>query len=160
MITTPLGLFLTWTVDGSFLSGNSRGWRHHTAGQQSPQPELEMWHHDRLKHEVVTLSDSMRRVAEAAIREICTVRNWSLCAVPVRSNHTHVVVSAPDYAPQLVRDQLKAKSTRELRAADTVWLNRPVWSAKGDIEFLDTDTEIEQCVLYVNSQDRKDRDLL
>ena len=91
MITTPLGLFITWTVYGTFLSGDSRGWRHHSAGEQSPQEELESWHRDRLKHDVVTLSDSMRKVADEAIREICSVRSWPLWAVAVQSNHAHVV---------------------------------------------------------------------
>lgn len=101
----------------------------------------------------------MHRVAEESIREICSVRSWSLWALSVRSNHVHVVVTAPEYAPQLVRDQLKSKATRGLRHAFPVWNVRPVWSAKGDIEFLDSEHNIEQCVVYVvEAQNRKDRD--
>ena len=101
----------------------------------------------------------MQSVAEAAIREICGVRSWSLWATSVRTNHVHVVVTARTYAPKLVRDQLKAKATMELRRAFAVWKNRPVWTEKGDIEFLDSEPEIQQCVDYVyEAQDRKDRD--
>ncbi len=159
MSTSPLGLFITWTVYGTFLPGDSRGWRHRAAGPQLARPRLETWHRDRLQYEVITLNDPMRRVAEDAIREICCVRSWSLWAVAVRSNHVHVVVTAPEYVPELVRDQLKAKATKELRSGFPVWRDRPAWSAKGDIEFLDSESDIEQSVVYVvEAQDRKDRD--
>ena len=71
----------------------------------------------------------------------------------------HVVVSAHGYKPKLVRDQLKAKATKELRRSFAVWENRPVWTERGDIEFLDHETDIEQCVMYVaEAQDRMNRD--
>jgi REP element-mobilizing transposase RayT len=159
MSTSPLALFITWTVYGTFLPGDSRGWKHRKAGQQPGRPHLETWHRDQLRHDILTLNESMRRVAEESIREICCVRSWSLWALSVRSNHVHVVVTAPEYTPQLVRDQLKAKATRGLRHAFPDWNVRPVWSAKGDIEFLDSEHDIEQCIVYVvEAQNRKDRD--
>ena len=102
----------------------------------------------------------MRNVADVAIREICGVRSWTAWAITVRSNHVHVVISAPAYKPTLVRDQMKAKATMELRRTFAVWRDRPVWTTKGDIEFLDSEADIEQCVVYVTeAQDRKDRDV-
>jgi REP element-mobilizing transposase RayT len=157
--SSPLGLFITWTVYGTFLPGDSRGWRHRSSGVELGRPLLESWHRDRLNHDVVLLVAKMRAVVEAAIREVCTIRVWTLWAVSVRSNHVHVVVTAPRYKPILVRDQLKAKATRELRQSFDIWQNRPVWTEKGDIEFLDNESEIEQCVVYVTDvQDRKGRD--
>jgi REP element-mobilizing transposase RayT len=159
MNSTPLGLFITWTVYGTFLPGDARGWRNRHSGEQLGRPNLETWHRGRLNHDVITLDDSMRNVADAAIREICGVRSWTAWAIAVRSNHVHVVVTAPEYKPALVRDQMKAKATMELRRTFVVWRDRPVWTAKGDIEFLDSETDIEQCVAYVaEAQDRKDRD--
>lgn len=56
-------------------------------------------------------------------------------------------------------EQLKAKATRELRQAFAIWRDRPVWSANGDIQFIDDEDELETCVQYVNeAQDRKGRD--
>ena len=159
MDTAPQGLFITWTVYGTFLPGDARGWRHRKSGQRLARPRLETWHRERLHHDVVTLDTSMQSVADAAIREICRVRSWSVWAIAVRSNHVHAVITAPEYTPVLVRDQLKAKATLELRRAFAVWNDRPVWTEKGDIEFLDSETDIEQCVVYVTeAQDRKDRD--
>ena len=101
----------------------------------------------------------MQSVADAAIREVCRVRSWSLWAIAVRSNHVHAVITAPEYKPALVRNQLKAKATLELRRAFAAWNDRPVWTEKGDIEFLDSETDIERCVVYVTeAQDRKDCD--
>ena len=104
MNTSPLGLFITWTVYGTFLPGDARGWKHRSAGLQLARPLLETWHRDRLSHDIITLDDSMQSVAEAAIREICGVRSWALWATSVRTNHVHVVVTARTYAPKLVRD--------------------------------------------------------
>ena len=72
----------------------------------------------------------MRAVVEAAVREICHVRSWSLWAVAARSNHVHIVLTAPNYKPTLVREQFKAKATRDLRQSFKVWKERPVGSAK------------------------------
>ncbi len=158
-MNTPLALFVTWTVYGTFLPGDARGWRHRTEGGKLPQPRLEQWSQSQLKHDIVLLDDTMRGVAEAAIEEICDFRRWHLWAVSVRTNHAHVVVTAPEYAPELVRDQLKAKATRELRSSFAIWNSRPVWTSKGDIEFLDTEEDIENCVVYLTeAQDRKGRD--
>ena len=88
------------------------------------------------------------------------ILNWNLWASSVRTNQVHVVLTAVNYRPQLGRDQLKAKTTIELRKAFAVWQDRAVRPrAKGDIEFLDSEEEIEQCVVYVaKAQDRKGRD--
>jgi len=151
----PLALFITWTVYGTFLPGDHRGWSRREQGMQIGRTELRQWHVERLQHPMVTLNAAMRDVAEAALREICSVRAWTLWAVSVRSNHVHVVVSASSHEPTVVRDQLKAKATGALRKQFTVWENRPIWSVKGDLEFLDRESEIEQCVTYVlEAQDR------
>jgi REP element-mobilizing transposase RayT len=159
MNAEPLGLFITWTVYGTYLPGDSRGWTHRDAGHQLGRPQLEKWQRLRLRHPPMTLTQSMRCVTDQAIREICRVRNWSLWAVMSRSNHAHVVLTAASHRPHLVREQLKAKSTRDLRNRFVALRNRPVWSSKGDIQFLDSDSDIERCVEYVViAQDRKARD--
>lgn len=109
--SSPLALFLTWTVYGTFLPGDRRGWRHRQDGIKPAQPLLEQWHRDGLNYDVVLLNAAMQAIAETAITEICTFRTWRLWAVSVRSNHAHVLLTAPNYRPIFVRDQLKAKAT-------------------------------------------------
>ena len=158
MNDSPLGLFITWTVYGTFLPGDQRGWRHRRDGQRTPQPKLEKWTRDRLKHDVRLLDARMRSTAQSAIEEIASFRLWTLWAVSVRTNHAHAVLTAPGYDPALVRDQLKAKATRELRLVFPVWKHRPIWADKGDVQYLDSEADVQECVLYVSeAQDRKDR---
>ena len=101
----------------------------------------------------------MRTVALEAIARHCRYKRWTLHAADVRSNHAHVVVTAPGRDPSLVRDQLKATATDHLRRRFSVWVDRPVWTRKGDIEFLDDEAEVESTSIYVGyAQDRKGRD--
>jgi hypothetical protein len=60
MNDAPLGMFLTWTVYGTFLPGDGRGWRHRTTGPQESRPALEAWSQTHLSHETLLLDDSMR----------------------------------------------------------------------------------------------------
>jgi hypothetical protein len=72
----PLGYFITWTVYGSFLQGDERWWRKKRKGSQPPQPQLEQWHRDRLRHDVILLSDENREIVESEIRAHCEFRQW------------------------------------------------------------------------------------
>ena len=154
----PLALFITWTIYGTFLPGDARWWHKRNQGEQLPQPKLAQWHRDRLKHPILLLQERDRATVENAIEEISNFRGWKLWAKSARSNHVHLVVTAVARTPKLVRDQIKAKCTRELRVKNKSFLNRDVWTAGGDIEFLDADSEIDSCVKYVaEAQNRKNR---
>ena len=75
-----------------------------------------------------------------------------------RTNHVHVVVSAPGFPGDKVRDQLKANATRGIREVDGRFLDRPVWTTKGDVEFLMTEEALENAIEYVaEAQDRMGR---
>lgn len=154
----PLAYFITWTVYGTFLSGDPRGWRHKKQGAIAPSAGLRQWTKDRLVHPIKLLTPDDRVVCEAAIDEICVFRGWKRWARSARSNHVHVLVSAKDKKPELVRDQIKSKCTMEIRKANSDFVDRPIWTALGDIEFIDTEDEINECQIYINeAQDRMDR---
>ena len=151
----PLGYFITWTVYGTFLQGDGRWWRKTRQSSQTPQPVLEQWHRDRLKHDVILLSDQHGEVVESEIRSHCEHRQWRLWIANARTNHIHVVVTAPGYAGGKVRDQLKANCTRGLREHDRRFVDRPVWTVGGDWQCLNTDEDLEQAILYAGeAQDR------
>ena len=153
----PYALFITWTTYGSWLPGDHRGWRDSNRTARPPQPLLEIWARNRLNEQPVVLSQEQREAIERVIREHAEIRGWSLFAVSVRSNHVHVVVRATAM-PNQVRDQFKANATRVLRAMPQPIANEKVWAKGGDIEFVDTDEELERIVLYVTeAQDRMDR---
>ncbi|WP_419580134.1 hypothetical protein [Stieleria magnilauensis] len=128
----PISFFITWTVYGTFLQGDSRWWNKRTRGEQKPQPLLEQWHRDRLNHSVILLTGAHREAVELAIQEHCDHRVWRNWSCNARSNHVHVVVTADGYSGRTVRDQLKANATRKLRQLSAEFRDRPVWSVGGD----------------------------
>jgi hypothetical protein len=66
------------------------------------------------------------------------------------------VVTAIGFSGDTVRDQMKAKCTRELRTIQPRFRDRPVWSRGGDWKFINTDDELENRITYAGeAQDRK-----
>ena len=160
MLNEPLAYFITWTVYGSFLPGDARWWRHKKQGTSAPTAGLRQWSKNRLLHPIKLLTPDDRGACESAIDEICVFRGWKLWARSARSNHVHVLVTATDRKPNLIRDQIKGKCTLEIRKTNTDFVDRPVWTTRGDIEFIDTEDEINECQIYIHeAQDRMDRDL-
>jgi REP element-mobilizing transposase RayT len=154
----PLGYFLTWNTYGTWLPGDARGWVEYRHGWQLPDPIREQEAAARMTEDACWLTTEQRAVVEAQIAETCRLRGWHLHAVNCRSNHVHVVVSAPQTAPKKVRSDLKAWATRCLKQkfdpARENW-----WADRGSIRFLFTEQALEKVVLYVNeAQDRKYRD--
>jgi REP element-mobilizing transposase RayT len=156
-IDEPIAFFITWTVYGTHLQGDERGWRRRRKGDQPPQPRLAIWHRERLNHEVVLLSNEQRKVVERECRRHCEHRGWRLWAVNARSNHVHAVVTASDCSGKTVRDQLKANCTRGLRQDWPVFCDRPVWTVGGDWECLNSSDDLDTVCEYVTeAQDRMD----
>jgi REP element-mobilizing transposase RayT len=159
MPNVPLAYFITWTVYGTFLPGDKRWWRHKRKGVSAPADGLAQWSKKRLLHPISLLAQDDQVACEFAIDEICVFRQWKLWARSARSNQVHVLVTATDKKPNLVRDQIKAKCTLEIRKANLEFVDRPIWTTGGDVEFIDTEDEIFQCQVYINdAQDRKERD--
>ncbi|MEZ6115724.1 MAG: hypothetical protein R3C28_04020 [Pirellulaceae bacterium] len=154
----PLAYFITWSVYGTFLHGDRRWWKQNGA-THPPRPLLEKWHRDRLKHPIVLLSESHREIVKTTIEEHCAHRNWKLWVANPRTNHVHVVVTAVGYKGVTVRDQLKANCTRGLRiGTDNVFDDRPVWTTRGDVALVTSESELERVVEYAGeAQERMDR---
>ncbi len=164
----PMTLFITWTTYGSWLPGDFRGWTKWKKGERPTQPILEHWCRRRMKEKAVFLSSKQREAVEAVIREHAEYRNWRLHAVSVRSNHVHVAVTVVPKTGnhdnrmadgiKRVRDQFKANATRVLRQGENPVKNEKVWTKGGDIQFVDSDDDLEQVVIYITeAQDRMDR---
>ena len=111
----PLAFFLTWTTYGSWLPGDQRGWVRKPGQFMAPDPRRESESRARMTEPEVTLDGHQREVVEHTIAEHCRVRGWRLHAVACRTQHVHVVVTAPDCNPEDVMRQFKAWSTRRLK---------------------------------------------
>lgn len=156
MNAEPLAFFITFTVYGTFLQGDARWWRSRGKGPLPPQPMLERWHRDRLKHEVLLLDKIQRAIVESEIRRLAEYRGWKLWQVNARSNHVHIVVTADRFSGAKVRDQIKANCTRVLRDSTPEFVDRPVWSVGGDWQCINSEDELGVVVMYAGeAQERK-----
>ena len=121
-----------------------------------------------MKEKAVLLNPEQRDAVEEVVREHAEHRGWELHAVSARSNHVHVAVTVvPKTGNQnyrvadsvkRVRDQFKANATRVLRQGKKSVRNVKVWTKGGDIQFIDTEGDLEQVVIYItDAQDRMER---
>ena len=144
----PLAYFITWTVYGTWLQGDDRGWRRYRGGYEVPQPQLAKWRRDRLLHPVVLLTTEQRHKVAEEIEAHCLHRGWHIWKANPRTNHVHAVVTARGVNGSKVRDQLKANCTRGLREMDERFVDRPVWSRGGDWKCVNTDEDLDSVILY------------
>ncbi|WP_254510113.1 hypothetical protein [Anatilimnocola floriformis] len=145
----PIAYFITWSVYGTHLRGDVRGWRERRKGNQLPQPRLAEWHDERLNHAVILLLPEHRQAVEAECRKHSDHRGWHLWAINARTNHVHAVISATQHAGNTVRDQLKANCTRRLRGEWNDFSDRPVWSVGDDWECINNIDDLESVCFYV-----------
>src|ERR1700752_4084228 len=90
----PIAFFITWSVYGTHLQGDECGWRRRRHGEQLPQPRLDQWRRERLKHEIMLLTPEQRAVIERECARHGEHRGWHLWGASARSTHVHVVVTA------------------------------------------------------------------
>ena len=128
------------------------------------------------------LDAEQRKVVEETIADHCRIRNCVLHAVNCRSNHLHVVVTAPGYHPDVVREQFKAWCTRRLkerehtnptrkRGPDTnptrkrgpdkrgIPVRKQWWAERGSKRYINDENSLEAAILYVrDGQDQHQPD--
>ena len=157
----PIAYFITWTVYGTFLQGDPRGWRRCRKGSQLPEPLLSQWRRRRLKHDIELLDPPQRQAVNDEVHRLAAFRGWNVWTMSAGINHIHVVVTAFGYPGKKVRDQLKANCTRVLRESWPKFIDRPIWTVGGDWQCINTEEDLSQVIRYVSeAQDRKERDLL
>jgi len=102
-----------------------------------------------LKCEPVVLDAARRKSVEAAIRETCALRKWTLHTINVRTNHVHVVVSIGAKRSELALNAFKANATRQMRQ-DACWqMNYSPWVDKGSRRNLWNELSLERAIDYV-----------
>ncbi len=143
-----IAYFSTWTTYGTWLHGDPRGWHHRGGGDQPHDPELHIAAQDGLAEPALVLDSDQRRLVERTIADHCAIRKWLLHAVNCRSNHVHVVVTAPDRPIKLPRDQFKSWCTRRLKAASET-ARENWWTDRGWDEYIDDDRALADVVAYV-----------
>lgn len=110
----PMAYFITWTTYGAWLPGDDRGWLEKGSSViHAPDAELHAAAQASMTQAPVILTEEQRELVDAVLVKHCEIRRWILHARNVRTNHIHVVVSAPLDGEE-VRAQLKAWCSRRL----------------------------------------------
>ncbi len=151
----PIAFFITWTCYGTWLPGDDRGWHQWgRGGTQRPNELFNRTAQSQMKEPEFLLSEDDRAVVEETVEKHCGIRGWTLHAVNARSNHVHVVVTAPSYAPGTVRDQFKAWCTRKLTPAHRG--RERFWTEGASCRSINHDDDLEAAIRYAGeAQDRK-----
>ena len=103
----------------------------------------------------LTLDPEQRRIVEDTIADHCRVRGWHLHGVNARTQHVHVVVTAPQRHPEVVMDQFKAWCTRRLKELERS--HRPAerafqqnwWTQGGSKRWLNDEKSLLEAIRYV-----------
>ena len=151
----PIGYFITWTTYGTWLPGDERGWHRWRQGEvEVPNEVFEEMAASDMKETAFTLSPDERAVVEQTISRHCQIRPWKLHVVNARSNHVHVVVTAPRYHPKTARDQFKAWCTRQLKPLHQG--RGGFWTEGGSCRWINQEDDLESAIVYVSdAQDGK-----
>ena len=132
----PLAYLITFRTYGTWLHGDERGsvdrFHNQYKSRYLPPNRKRVEHNIQLlTREIVTLDSNQRRLVGNAIRETCEARKWPLCAINVRTNHVHAVVSIGADSPGRALNDFKAYATRKMRR-EGFWLpERSPWADKG-----------------------------
>jgi REP element-mobilizing transposase RayT len=151
----PLAYFLTWTTYGSWLPGDDRGWSEKPGIFRSPSPGIRRAAEQCLTEPILTLDLEQRQIVEETIRAHCIIRKWQLHAVNARTQHVHVVLTAPGRDPEDVLDQLKAWCTRKLKAqerrtaSEASQIRQNWWTQRGSKRRLNNQGSLENAIRYV-----------
>ncbi|MEQ8790410.1 MAG: transposase [Pirellulaceae bacterium] len=147
---------IIWTTYGTWLPGDRRGWvQKKKPGIQDPDPKREEGARITMAESAIVLNAVQRSIVDETIHTHCEIRDWSLHALNVRSNHVHVVLTADRAADDVVR-QLKAWCSRNL--SDDAGLETQVaakagrrrWFTEGgEAKVIDSEEYLENAIHYV-----------
>ncbi|MGE3805401.1 MAG: transposase [Gemmataceae bacterium] len=144
-----IAYFSTWTTYGTWLPGDRRGWFERGRGAQPAAPLRAFVAALLMTDKAVLLDSEQRRLVEQTITQHCSIRNWCLHAVSCRSNHVHVVVTAPNREIEIPREQFKAWCTRRLKEHTPRGSRQNYWTERGWDVYIDDDESLTEVIDYV-----------
>ena len=151
----PLAYFLTWTTYGAWLPGDERGWVAKPGEFRAPDAERKEAATRLMTESALTLDPEQRSLVEVTIADHCRIRAWHLHVVNCRTQHVHVVVTAPQRVPEVVMDQFKAWCTRRLkelqrsRRPANEAMRQSWWTQGGSKRWINDEKSLEAAIRYV-----------
>ena len=152
----PLAYLITWTTYGTWLPGDKRGWvESGKTGIRSPDASRRQQAVEKLNSEPVFLGSDERQLGEETIEKHCEIRKWELHALNVRTNHVHLVITAP-VVPEKVMSQLKAWCSRRLnenlqptRIGIKDNCSQKWWTNHGSTKWINDESYMRNAIRYV-----------
>ena len=152
--SVALAYLITFRCYGTWLHGDDRGSvdRRYFNRFGSPKIEPDSEKVERreclLRSQPFVLGQRERGVVKGAIKETCSLRNFLLHALSIRTNHAHVVVGNSG-TPERMMDAFKANATRALRTAGLLGEDDKAWSRHGSTRYLWTESDVTNAIDYV-----------
>jgi REP element-mobilizing transposase RayT len=147
--------FLTLTTYGTWLHGElgSVDDAHNVPNTPFASTSKARADHHRalLKHCPFLLNEHKRFIVDRTILEVCMFRGWRLHARNVRTNHVHIVLSAP-VTPERAMNDIKAYCTRRMREAKLIGPEVRVWAHHGSTRYLNDDASIARASYYTTNE--------
>jgi REP element-mobilizing transposase RayT len=152
-MSEPVAYFLTFSTYGTWLHGRDPGSvdRTHSAYGTPllpPNAEVESEQSMKMRQGEYSLDEARREVVLSTIREVASHRRWRIWAVHVRSNHVHVVLTAP-CKPEKVMSDFKAWASRRLREKFDESADRDRWTQHGSTRYVWSNEQLDQKIHYV-----------
>lgn len=150
----PLAYLITIRTYGTWLHGDERssvdvhGKNIFGSPRVYRKENLENRMKENLKGEVFILNEKQRETVEQSIKETCKIRNYTLLAVNVRTNHLHAVVSAQS-KPEIILNGFKSHATRKLKENYLILDDTSVWSRGGSRRYLWKKHHVDLAIDYV-----------
>jgi REP element-mobilizing transposase RayT len=149
----PEGYLLTFRTYGSWLHGDPRGSQSRARSTYGtpvlpPNAAWQRAERARMTGPTLHLGVADRQIVERTVAEVCRHRRWRLYAVSARTEHVHVVLTAPG-RPERILEALKAWCTRRLREAARAEREAVIWSRHGSTRYLWDHKSLEEAAAYV-----------
>ena len=148
------GYLITFRCYGTWLHGDERGsvdrryYNRYGGAKIKPDADTQARKAGLLRSQPFFLAAAERRIVESAVREVCLIREYSLFAVNVRTEHAHIVTGNSG-KPERMMESFKAYSTKALRAAGLIGPYSKPWSRHGSTKYLWTEDHVAKAVEYV-----------
>ena len=129
-----LNYFITFRTYGTWLHGDERGSvdaSHNRYGQEylAPSGRLREHRQGQMTWPPLIFDLTQRQCATETAIEVALHRGWVLHNVETRTNHLHLLISAPDsVSVDKICNDIKARITRVLRERGLVEAKREVWA--------------------------------
>ena len=153
MPSEPVGYLVTFRTYGTWLHGDAGGSvdRDHRIYGSEFVPPNQAWQRESarvLNQDIFRLDVNARCCIERTIVDVCTHRNWTLHAVNARTEHVHLIVSAP-LPPEPIMNSLKSWCTRRLRESGLIAADLKPWSHQGSTVYLWNVHALNKAIRYV-----------